>query len=106
MNFSAIGSGAMQALNTMLFQRQSKSDSLIKTIYTIYKAKRNSEVARGVGHETDLMVLSKSIPSKVKKLDDGSLKILGTIYDEDVSMGENHKELVKLVGGNENEPKL
>ncbi|MBI3587780.1 hypothetical protein HY095_01155 [Candidatus Micrarchaeota archaeon] len=67
---------------------------------------REMNFARGVGHETDLMVLSKSIPSKVKKLDDGSLKILGTIYDEEVSMGKNHKELVKLVGGNENEPKL
>ena len=59
-NFSAIGSGAMQALNTLLFQRQSKNDSLVKTIYAVYKAKRNSEVARGVGKETDLMILHNS----------------------------------------------
>ncbi|MFZ3167987.1 MAG: hypothetical protein WA130_10275 [Candidatus Methanoperedens sp.] len=40
MNFHAIGSGATQAANTLLFQKHSKTNQLLPTIYSVYKAKK------------------------------------------------------------------
>lgn len=57
MNFHAIGSGQIQAVNTLMFQKHDKNDSLQTTIYDVYKAKRNAEVAQGVGKETELVIL-------------------------------------------------
>jgi len=51
-HFHAIGSGTDQALNTLLFQRHSKENDLTKTIYNVFKAKKNAEVMEGVGNET------------------------------------------------------
>jgi len=105
-NFSAIGSGAIQALNSLLFQRHSKKDSLAKTIYAVYKAKRNSEVSRGVGRETDLMVLVNSGEKKVFMVGDEKLKILEKIFEEEVNLGKQHSKLIEIIGGDENEPKI
>ena len=71
--FAAIGSGGVQALNTLLFQRQAKTDPLPITLYNVYKAKRNAEVSIGVGRETDIMVLS---PTEIFKIDESKEKIL------------------------------
>ena len=57
MNFHAIGSGTIQAMNTLLFQKHSKFANLCETIYNVYKAKRNAEVMEGVGKETEVLIL-------------------------------------------------
>lgn len=90
MNFHAIGSGNIQAANTLLFQRHDKSDNLLSTIYNVYKAKRNAEVLQGVGRETELLVLKKSGCHSIK---DKNLEILKDIYEEELNFGKKHGKL-------------
>lgn len=92
-HFHAIGSGQIQAANTLLFQKQSKSDSLKTTIYNVYKAKRNAEVSSGVGKETDMMVLTEN---GYFYLSQDDLKNLSGIYKEELQLGKNSGELNKL----------
>jgi hypothetical protein len=102
MNFHAIGSGSIQAVNTLMFQKHDKNDSLSATIYDVYKAKRNAEVAQGVGKETELIVLTKG--KGYKTLTGESFKALKDIYDEEVKVGRNHPTLKKLKFGGRGGP--
>ena len=93
-NFGAIGSGAVQAINTLLFQRHSKDDSLPTTVYNVYKAKRNAEVSTGVGKETDVMILTRS---GVEELNSDKIGVLAKIYDDELKFGKTHKNLYEIV---------
>lgn len=93
MNFHCIGSGYIQAANTLLFQKHSKTNLLIPTIYSVYKAKKNAEVSEGVGKETELLVLSEN---GVKKLSNDDMCRLDKIYNEELEYGKNHKDLSNI----------
>lgn len=92
--FDAIGSGGMQAMNTLLFQKHSRNDSLSTTIYDVYKAKRNAEVAVGVGKETEIMILRES---GLEKIDEDRVKILSQIYDEELKFGKSNERLKNVI---------
>jgi hypothetical protein len=92
--FDAIGSGGMQAMNTLLFQKHSKNDSLAATLYDVYKAKRNAEVAVGVGKETDIMILRET---GVEKIDEDKVRTLSDIYNEELKFGKNNERLKNVV---------
>jgi len=94
MNFHAIGSGNIQAVNTLMFQKHDKYDSLSSTIYDVYKAKRNAEVAQGVGKETELIILRKGAGCKI--LNRKGFDILKKIYEEELKLGRNHRKLNSL----------
>jgi hypothetical protein len=94
MNFHAIGSGNIQAVNTLMFQKHDKNDSLLTTVYDVYKAKKNAEVARGVGRETELVILTKDSGCKLLKKE--SYNIMKDIYEKEVKLGRNHKFLASL----------
>jgi hypothetical protein len=89
--FDAIGSGGMQAVNTLLFQRHSHMEELKVTIYNVYKAKRNSEVAEGVGKETELYYTCKN--GSVVRIDQDKIDILSNIYDNEMKFGKGHIDL-------------
>lgn len=93
-NFHAIGSGAGQAINTLLFQRHSKTNDIKETLYNVYKAKRNAEVAGGVGRETDVLVLCKD--KKPKNLKKAEIEILESIYQRELNFGKKQKQLKKI----------
>lgn len=93
-NFHAIGSGAVQALNTLLFQKHSKNVPLSTTIYNVYKAKRNAEVSIGVGTQTDMMILSKSGVTEIEK---DKMEVLSKIYEEELNYGKNHDDVQKMI---------
>lgn len=94
LGFAAIGSGWLQAVNALLFQKHSKEENLFTAIYNIHKAKKNAEVAEGVGKTTDLFIL----------LDNGNplpienLKILDEIYSDELEFGKKHPKLQKIFG--------
>lgn len=92
--FDAIGSGGMQAMNTLLFQKHSRNDSLSTTIYDVYKAKRNAEVAVGVGKETDILILRES---GLEPIDEERVKILAQIYDEELKFGKSNEMLKNVI---------
>lgn len=93
MNFHAIGSGNIQAANTLLFQKHDKSDKLLATVYSVFKAKRNAEVLQGVGKETELLILSKNGCVKIGKEE---TDILDDIYKNELNFGKYHTNLSKF----------
>jgi len=92
-NFHAVGSGTIQAINTLLFQRHSKDNNLKTAVYNVLKAKKNAEVAEGVGKETELLILKKSGVSEICSED---LEVLTKIYKEELNLGKNHQDLNTL----------
>jgi hypothetical protein len=91
--FETIGSGDNQALNTLLFQRQSRKTPVLTALYNVYKAKRNSEVKQGVGKETDMLVLTEK---RVMLITPSQFEILRNIYEEELESGKHHKDLNKI----------
>jgi len=85
-HFHTIGSGSIQASNALLFQRHCKENDLKKTIYNVYKAKKNAEVAQGVGNETEILVCYKNKIMSVSKED---IEKLDKIYKEELAFGLN-----------------
>jgi hypothetical protein len=92
--FGAIGSGAVQALNTLLFQVQSKDDTLASTLYNVYKAKRNAEVAIGVGKDTDVMILTTT---GLTEITDDNIKILSSIYESELKFGKTNEKVKEIL---------
>lgn len=92
-NFHTIGSGAIQAQNTLLFQKHSREDNLKTTLYNVYKAKKNAEVKQGVGKETEIGYLNKD---KIEILNEENIKVLNDIYKYESSCGKNHDDLNNL----------
>lgn len=90
MNFHAIGSGSIQAVNTLLFQKHSKTNPLLTTIYNVFKAKKNAEVSEGVGKETELLILMEE---GIYKLSNDDLNVLANIYKEELQYGNNDERL-------------
>lgn len=92
-HFHAIGSGQLQAVNTLLFQKQSKDNNLRTTIYNVFKAKSNAEVSSGVGIETDMLILTQDRCHDLTKED---LDTLSKIYKEELQRGRNSIDLNNL----------
>lgn len=92
--FHAIGSGSIQALNTLLFQRQSKAADLKTTLYNIFKAKKNAEVAQGVGKETELLILKND--GNLIEISQGDLTTLNDVYNTELTYGKRHTKLNSL----------
>ena len=91
--FNTIGSGSIQAQNTLLFQKHSKQDDLKTTLYDVYKAKKNAEVMQGVGKETDIGYLNEN---GINILDEENICILDEIYNIELNYGREHKRLNDL----------
>ena len=88
--FNTIGSGDVEATNTLLFQQQHRGTPLMETIYNVYKAKKNAEVADGVGKLTDIIVIGAN---EIKEIDEEKIKILNKVYEDALEFGKSHKLL-------------
>ena len=77
--FGAIGSGALHAIQAMIVFGHAPARGLNDTIFRVFAAKRRAEVAPGVGHDTDLLVITDD---GVTKLPPEALAILQSIYDD------------------------
>ena len=91
--FNTIGSGSIQAQNTLLFQKHSKYDDLKTTLYDVYTAKKNAEVMQGVGKETDIGYMDEN---GITMLDKESMEILDEIYRIELNYGRRHQKLNDL----------
>jgi len=77
--YHAIGSGSLQALQSMIGFGHMSGRSLHQTIFACYASKRRAEVAPGVGKDTDLAILSNK---GMFKADQGTLDSLEELYQE------------------------
>jgi len=89
-HFHTIGSGCFQASNSLFIQKHCREDNLKKTIYNVYKSKRNAEIAKGVGQDTEVLICSEKeiaqiIPEDMEKLKE--------VYEKELHFGQN--EIIK-----------
>jgi hypothetical protein len=76
----AVGSGQIHAIQSMISFRHGSMDPLKDVLFRVFSSKRRAELAPGVGHETDLAVVS---PHGVRHLSTRALEELDRI-DETV----------------------
>jgi 20S proteasome alpha/beta subunit len=90
--WTAIGSGAIHVVPSMAGFVHSAGSSYGETLFRVYASKHRAEVAPGVGHETDVAVISKD---GIKRLDSAELERLDTIYSNFVSITDRelHNQL-------------
>jgi hypothetical protein len=60
LGYQAIGSGGSHANILLSLTGQHRDLSVAETVFNVYAAKVNAEVAPGVGHATDMAVITKS----------------------------------------------
>ncbi len=92
-HFHAIGSGTIQAINTLLFQKHSQECDIKTALYNVFKAKKNAEAAEGVGRETEILIFRNNRTYGVSRKD---LDTLQSIYDEELGFGKSHTNLNTL----------
>ena len=95
--FGAVGSGAIHAITTLELSGQSRSRSMMETLYVVYQAKEASQVAPGVGKETDLAVINAD--RTIKKCEPGILEALEQIRAADRKRVLPNLETVKKAYG-------
>ncbi|HVC07162.1 MAG TPA: hypothetical protein VND98_06230 [Solirubrobacterales bacterium] len=88
--WAAIGTGAVHVLQSMAGFGHGSDASYGQTLFRVYASKVRAEVAPGVGHETDVAVISRE---GIKRLTAKELEDLGKIYDNFVSTTDS--ELAK-----------
>ncbi|MCZ7532289.1 MAG: hypothetical protein M5U23_02570 [Acidimicrobiia bacterium] len=77
--YSAIGSGSIHALQAMVGFKHHAKTPFMDGLYRTYAAKRRSEVALGVGLDTDLFVISRAGTIRLEKSD---LDRLDEVYSD------------------------
>lgn len=85
LGYNAIGSGAVHAATKFHLGGQTPGASLEATLYAVYDAKRASEVAPGVGRETELAVISNG---DIWPCPPELLQELKTIHEEAIKKSE------------------
>jgi hypothetical protein len=91
LGYASIGSGGIHANMRLALGAQTRSSPLVDTVYRVFDAKKASEVAPGVGPQTDMAVVTAG---ETKMLSEGVLKVLSEIFNE--SEGKKPSSLDKL----------
>lgn len=79
LGYRATGSGSSHASISLALEGQHRTLSVASTLYNVYTAKRNSEVAPGVGDDTDMAILTSG---KTEEISEGRLKKLAAVRDK------------------------
>ena len=77
LGYHAIGSGHRHAILSLVISQQNFQSDLNWSVYNVYFAKRQSEMAPGVGQATDMRIVEAS---GERKITDEELRSLGDIY--------------------------
>jgi len=97
--FAAIGIGARHAQSQFMLARHSRQSSLSETLLLIYSAKKRSEVAPGVGKETDMFTIGPRLGSFSWLHDyvenDRMQKVYEYVQEEESKIAEQSKAKVK-----------
>lgn len=78
LGFHAIGSGGIHAIMTLI--GHSVSSNIEATIYKVYTAKKNAEIAPGVGNLTDIKIITKD--GGIKDINEKTFDELDRIHKE------------------------
>lgn len=92
--YAAVGNGGLHAMIRMSLGRHEKVASLPDTIYNVYEAKKESQVAPGVGDLTDLAVVRRK---GVRFADDKLLEALDKVRKQRTPLSEAERKGLKEV---------
>lgn len=93
LGYCTIGSGSSHASISLALEGQHRRLSVPETLYNIYSAKRNSEIAPGVGKATDMLVITQA---KVEVVTEARLKKLESIREKHLKEKPSQKELESI----------
>lgn len=79
LGFCCLGMGDNHAMSVFAWYKYTSSIALKDATYIAFEAKKRSEVAGGVGKETDMYIISKK---GIKKIPDIIIEKLEAIYNE------------------------
>jgi hypothetical protein len=80
--FHSIGTGGIHAIGSLINSYSPKRNK-IETIYSVYRAKKDAEVAPGVGELIDIELISGDKKIKCFEQDDEIIKGLEGLYKEE-----------------------
>jgi 20S proteasome alpha/beta subunit len=83
--FGAIGSGALHAVQALIGLGHNGTKSINEAVFSVYAAKRRSEVAPGVGLDTDLLLIDSEGTSRLSPAQLGVLQDLFKEYERPFS---------------------
>lgn len=93
LGYGSTGSGAIHAISSLNLSGQKRDLSVYDTLYNVYRAKRVSEVAPGVGNATDMAIIQKG--KKVHHCGPKILRALNDALDETESKKEINTDSIK-----------
>ena len=90
LGYRTIGSGSSHASISLALEGQHRRLSAAETLYNVYSAKRNSEVAPGVGKATDIVILTTG---KVDSVSEDRIKKLAEVRERHIKDKPGNTEL-------------
>ncbi len=94
LGYTAIGSGGIHAMVALHLGGQAPKASLAATLHAVYDAKIASEVAPGVGQETEMAVISKG---DIWACPDSFLEVLSNVRNESIQESKPDLERIRKV---------
>ncbi|MEM4067400.1 MAG: hypothetical protein QXV17_11145 [Candidatus Micrarchaeaceae archaeon] len=95
LGYGSTGSGAIHAISSLNLIGQKRDLSLYNTLYNVYRAKKVSEVAPGVGKATDIAVIRKG--EKIFHCDEEVFKALEKTLQGAETKNEININLIKEI---------
>lgn len=92
LGFNAIGIGQDHAVLSLIGNKYTTKMDLNEATYLVYEAKRKSEIAPGVGGETDIFVIKDE---KIIELSTEKIKDIEKIYEKRIK--PRKKEIIDLI---------
>ena len=78
LGYYAIGSGYRHAILSLVTVQHSTMVNLVTAVYNVYQAKRQAEIAPGVGTGTDMRIIRGD---KIEEIQQNQLDVLSKIYE-------------------------
>lgn len=78
LGYHAIGSGSRHAMLSLVTLQHSINVDLKRALYNVYCAKRQAEIAPGVGPSTDMLIIGSK---GTRKVEDETLKCLAELFE-------------------------
>jgi 20S proteasome alpha/beta subunit len=101
--YHAIGSGWVHAMQSLIGFAHTGARGLHETIFSVYASKRRAEVAPGVGHDTDMMIITDAGVTRIEQTRLDELETIFREYQQPVSqeMKDKVSRLEFFKGGEE-----
>ncbi|MGC2413400.1 MAG: hypothetical protein WA459_11980, partial [Stellaceae bacterium] len=92
-NFAAIGMGSGHAKSYLMFSKYQKLTTYFRAIPILYRAKKQAEIAPGVGSESDYYFINKNVG--VQPVPKELIEVIAAHYEEEERRRENDIAIIE-----------